>query len=197
MFFLLNILVFMKTKFIFALGARLNFPISKTQRIVPMTELNYFFERSNGEMMNYQLIQFTVNAPWSVLDGDEFLGSIEKNDGKWIAVLGNNLTHTIVQGAGNLIDKQHYHALPAEICARWPKLVAEVIAKSDDMYMVVCKPEINFQTFKRIFTKFIPGLLKDEWPVDFYVYNDSFNEDFVLMAHKREEERFQGSVSRW
>jgi hypothetical protein len=162
-----------------------------------LIELDYFFETPDGETLIYRLIQFSINGPWSVLDGDEFLGSIEKREGKWMAVLGEYLSHAMVQEAGKLIDKQYYHTLPAEICARWPKLIAEVIAKTDREYVVVCKPLINFETFERIFTKFVPGLIKDEWSVDFQVYNHDFSQDFVLESIGREEALRNEPINRW
>jgi len=112
-------------------------------------------------------------------------------------VLGEYLSPAMVQEAGKLIDQQHYHTLPAEICARWPKLIAEVIAKTDREYVVVCKPLINFETFERIFTKFVPGLIKDEWSVDFQVYNHDFSEDFVLESIGREEAFRNEPINRW
>jgi hypothetical protein len=165
--------------------------------LFPMIELDYFFETPAGETLTYQLIQFSMNGPWSVLEGDEFLGSIEKRNGKWMAVLGEYLPCEMIQGAGSLIDQQYYQTLPSEVCTRWPKLIAEVITKSDHEYMVICKPLINFEAFERIFTKFVPGLLKDEWSVDFQVYNHDFSEDFVLEAINREEELSGESKRRW
>lgn len=145
----------------------------------------------------YQLIQFAKDGHWSVLDGDEFLGSIERRGGKWVAILGEYISSAMIEGAGNLIDQQYYHILPTAICARWPKLIAEVIAKSDCEYMVVCKPLINFEVFERIFTKFVPGLIKDEWPVDFQVYNHDFSEDFLLKSIGREEVQRNETINRW
>ena len=162
-----------------------------------MIELNYFSETPNGEMHAYQLIQFAKDGHWSILDGDEFLGSIKRREKKWVAVSGEYLSSAMIEGAGNLIDQQFYHTLPTDICARWPKLVAEVIAKTDGEYMVVCKPLINFEAFERIFTKFVPGLIKDEWPVDFQVYNHDFSEDFILESISREEGLQNESVDRW
>jgi hypothetical protein len=162
-----------------------------------LIELDYFFETPKGETLMYRLIQFSMNGPWSILEEDEFLGSIEKRGGKWMAVLGEYLSSAMVEGAGKLIDQQYYHTLPAEISARWPKLISEVIVKSDREYMVICKPLINFQTFERIFTKFAPSLIKDEWSVDFQVYNHDFSEDFVLESISREEELRNEPMNRW
>ncbi|KQM76908.1 hypothetical protein ASE74_16670 [Pedobacter sp. Leaf216] len=162
-----------------------------------MIELNYFFETPDGDKFTYQLIQFTNGGSWSTLDGDEFLGSIEKRAGKWEAVLGECLPPEMIKGAGKLIDRQNYHILSAEICNRWPKLIAEVIAKSDCEFMLICKPAVNFEAFERIFSKYVSGMIKDEWPIDFHIYNHDFSEDFILKSVSRVEELPNEPMIRW
>ena len=72
--------------------------------------------------------------------------------------------------------------MPAEIQLRWPSLIQDVVAKSDQEYLVVCKEGISFATFQRIFCKFISGVLRDEWPISFQVFNHNFSEDFNVLA---------------
>lgn len=162
-----------------------------------MIELDYFFYGVGGEMISYILIQFSVNEPWSVLDGDELLGRLEKKDGEWVNVPEGVLNLEMIQKIGRFIDKQHYHVLPSDILSRWPKLVAEVIIQSDREFLVVCREDINFETFERMFTKFVPGMLKDEWHVNFRVYNSDFSSDFMLEAKGKREELSYDPIRKW
>ncbi len=75
-----------------------------------------------------------------------------------------------------------FNSLPQEICSRWPNLVEKVVLQSDTAYMVICKEGISFKSFERIFSRFVPGLLKDEWAIKFQVFNHDFSDDFSLNA---------------
>ncbi|WP_230150323.1 hypothetical protein [Pedobacter sp. Bi27] len=48
-----------------------------------------------------------------------------------------------------------------------------------------------------MFTKFISGMLKDEWHVNFRVYNSGFSSDFMLEAKGKREKLSDDPISRW
>lgn len=164
--------------------------------IIPMIELDHFFHTPDGAVRVIQLIQFELQEPWRLVEGDRLLGSIAKLRGEWRQVLGENLPNQLVSSAGTFIDRQHYHSLPAEIMARWPKLIEQVVMRSDSEFMVVCKAPVSFRTFEQIFSKYVVSLLRDEWPVTFRVYNHNFSQDFVLKT-KGKKKKDYGIALRW
>lgn len=161
-----------------------------------MTELDYFFTNNNGEDQQFKLIQFSSAGPWSVLDGDELLCSIVNENGQW-TVLEGVISTAILSDAVKLIEKQHFQKLPSEIISRWPKLVHQVIAKSDFEYMVVCQPDINFKLFERVFFQFVPDMLKDEWQISFRVYNSDFSNDFRFETNGSKQNTHFNPLKKW
>ena len=159
-----------------------------------MTQLDYFFSHLNGNTVSYQLIQFSVSEPWRIVLDGECLGSIEKMGKDWRQLTGNDLDATFLTGITTFIESQHFNSLPDEILSRWPKLIKEVVMKSDEEYLIICKAGIHFASFERIFTRFIPGLLKDEWPVSFQVYNHDFSADFTFQARLTEKIKEAGYI---
>ncbi|GAA3976534.1 hypothetical protein GCM10022246_31080 [Pedobacter ginsengiterrae] len=147
-----------------------------------MVELEYFFDGKNGVVEVYQLIRFATDEPWSIVLDGELLGSIEKLHDIWRQESGNDLSTELFNGITQHIDDQYFNSLPQEICSRWPNLVEKVVLKSDTAYMVICKEGISFKSFERIFSRFVPGLLKDEWAIKFQVFNHDFSDDFSLNA---------------
>ncbi|SER95149.1 hypothetical protein [Pedobacter rhizosphaerae] len=162
-----------------------------------MIELDYFFPTPGGADRVIQLIQFELQEPWRLVEGDKLLGNIAKLRGEWRQVLGESLPAALVSGAGTFIDRQHYHALPAEIMARWPKLIEQVVMRSDSEFMVVCSAQVSFRTFEQIFSKYVVSLLQDEWPVTFRVYNHNFSEDFIFRAKGKKRKDYYGASLRW
>ncbi|MGM9478172.1 hypothetical protein ACS5PU_17230 [Pedobacter sp. GSP4] len=162
-----------------------------------MTELDFFFDPSYGHGGVFRLMMFTDNGFWAVVAGDKLLGRIEKQEGKWVQILGDPFPAELIENAGLLIDGQHFNHLPGDISARWPKLVEKVVRKSDSEYMVICKPSINFKTFERMFTTFVPAMIKDEWPIHFAVYNNDFSDDFVAALSRKVEELRYDPIQRW
>ena len=145
-----------------------------------MIELEYFFDRGDETVEVYQLIQFEPREPWRIVLDGELLGSLENQAGTWRQMSGNDIGEALFQGLTNHIDDQYFNSLPGAICSRWPNLVEKVILRSDAEYMVICKEGINFEGFERIFSKFVPGLLKNEWPVKFDVFDHDFASDFSI-----------------
>jgi len=46
-----------------------------------LIDLDYFFKNPDGETLIYRLIQFSINGPCSVLEGDEFWEALKKEKG--------------------------------------------------------------------------------------------------------------------
>ncbi|SDD14223.1 hypothetical protein [Pedobacter soli] len=147
-----------------------------------MIELDYFFTESDEKSSHYQLIQFSQNEPWRLVQDGELLGSLEKWNGKWQQLSGSPLSDALLEGICKLIESQHYHELPVQLLSRWGNVIAEVITKSDDEYLIICKERVSFRSFTSIFSKFVSTMLKDEWPVRFQLFNADFSEDFEIMA---------------
>jgi len=148
-----------------------------------MIELDYFFPQSGEKSSHYQLIQFSQNEPWRLVQDGELLGSLEKWNGKWQQLSGNPLSDALLEGIYKVIESQHYHQLPVELMSRWGNVIAEVVTQSDAEYLIVCKEAVSFRSFTGIFSKFVSALLKDEWPVRFRLFNSDFSEDFELTVH--------------
>lgn len=148
-----------------------------------MIELDYFFTQSDEKSSHYQLIQFSQNEPWRLVQDGELLGSLEKWNGKWKQLTGSPLSDALLEGICKLIESQHYHELPAQLLSRWGNVIAEVVTKSDDEYLIICKEAVSFKSFAGIFSKFVSTLLKDEWPVRFKLYNADFSEDLEITVH--------------
>ncbi|RZJ92842.1 MAG: hypothetical protein EOO20_00005 [Chryseobacterium sp.] len=70
--------------------------------------------------------------------------------------------------------------MPKLIKNRWKDFVAEVVVQSESNYLIVTKADIDFETFERIFSDFVPQLIKEEWPITFKVYDAGFNQEFEL-----------------
>jgi len=145
-------------------------------------ELEYFLESKNGAVEVYQLIRFGAGEPWRIVLDGELIGSLENLNGTWRQLSGDTLGAELFKGLTGHIDAQYFNRLPQEICSRWPNLVEKIVSRSDADYMVICKENISFKNFEQLFSKFIPGLLKDEWSVKFQVFNHDFSDDFLLTA---------------
>lgn len=146
-----------------------------------MIELEYFLERE-CETLVYQLIQFSPSEPWKILLDGELLGSITKHEAEWRQLNGEKLQDYLFDGITRLIDAQNFNGLPQEILSRWGNYIEQVLPRSDREYLVVCRAEISFKTFERVFSRFVSDLLKDEWLVEFKVFNHDFSEDFTVLA---------------
>jgi hypothetical protein len=147
-----------------------------------MIELEYFFDGENGAVEVYQLIRFALGEPWRIVLDGELLGSLEKIQGIWRQLSGDELKVELFNSLTRHIDDQYFNRLPEELCLRWPSQIEKVVVSSDTGYLVICKAGISFKSFEGIFSRFVPGLLKDEWSVKFQVFNHDFSDDFLLEA---------------
>jgi len=145
-----------------------------------MIELVYFDRNAVSEA--YQVIQFRAGESWRIARDGELLGSVEKLNGVWRVREGSELAEELIGNIGRLIDAQHFNKLPNDIKIHWPAQVEEVIPSGDEEYLVITKPEIDFERFVKIFTAYIPHLLKDEWPVLFKLYDAGMNQDWEVSA---------------
>ncbi|MCX2586294.1 hypothetical protein [Pedobacter sp. MR22-3] len=147
-----------------------------------MIELEFFSRKANDELLIYQMIQFSPEDPWRLLLEGELLGSMEKSEGTWHQVSGTDFSPSFLRELAAFIDQQNFNHLPLALTSRWGNLIHKVIIKSDREYLVVCKADISFRSFEGIFSKFVSGLLKDEWSVTFQVFNHDFSDDFTVQA---------------
>jgi len=162
-----------------------------------MIELDFFFNLPNGDIKHFQLIQLSRGGVWNVFDDEQVLLRMVKEDGGWKTLLSSSLSEELIQNIGLFIDRQQYQTLPIEIKLRWPKLIEEIIVNSDAEYMVVCKPFVNFRSFEKMFEKFVPAMIKDEWAINFKVYSHDFGEDFLKKLSRKEEKFSYQPIPKW
>ena len=162
-----------------------------------MIELDFFFNLTNGDIMHLQLKQFKVTEPWTVLLHDQELGKIIKEREGWKQLSGNVLPEKLIHGMGVFIDEQQHQYLPDEIKLRWPALIEEIIVNSDAEYMVICKPFVDFRSFEKMFEEFVPGMIKEEWVINFKVYSHNFDDDFVKQLRRKNEKSNYHPIQKW
>ena len=149
-----------------------------------MIELTYFHPLETNQV--YQVIQFREQDPWKVVEDGELLGSVEKLEGIWRCMGNQTLDDQLIKGIGNLIDQQHFNRLPLDIKKHWADDVQEALAQGDNQYLVICKPDVDFHRFEKVFHTYISELVKDDWEIRFRVYDAAMSNDFeVFVKHKR------------
>ncbi len=147
-----------------------------------MIELEYFLSDVDATVSVYQVIQFSPDDPWRVVLDGELLGSIDKIEGSWRQLSGEDFSVQFFNEIVAFIEKQNFNNLPAALISRWNNQIQEVVTRSDQEYLVICKAGISFSSFEGIFSRFVICLLKDEWPVNFRVFSHDFSQDFSLLA---------------
>ena len=162
-----------------------------------MIELDFFFNLPNDDIKHFQLIQLSRGGVWTVYDHEQVLERIVKEDGEWKKLLSSSLSEELIQNIELFIDGQQYQTLPIEIKLRWPKIIEEIIVNSDAEYMVVCKPFVNFRSFEKMFEKFVPAMIKEEWTINFKVYSHDFGEDFIKKLSQKEEKFSYQPIQKW
>ncbi|NII82185.1 hypothetical protein FHT21_001230 [Pedobacter sp. SG908] len=162
-----------------------------------MIELDFFFNLPNRDIMHFQLIQLSREEPWTVFYCDHVLAGIIKEGKEWKQLSGEVLPEELLQNIGLFIDRQQYRKLPDELKWRWPKLIEEIIVNSDSEYMVICKPFVNFRSFEKMFEKFVPAMIKDEWAINFKVYSHDFEEDFIKQLNRKDEKSGYQPIQKW
>lgn len=145
-----------------------------------MIELTYFLEARKDKAV-YQVIQFNPGEPWQIVAGDELIGKMEKQYGLWNLRSEMEVPEGLLKGIAKLIEEQHFNYLPSDIKMHWEAYVQEVVVQSDVEYLVVCKPDVSFERFEKIFRASISLLVKDEWQIRFRVYNADMSDDFEVI----------------
>lgn len=145
-----------------------------------MIELIYFSEQEPGSPV-YQVIQFNPGEPWQLVDGDEVIGTVDKQHGLWNLRSWVTLPDGLVTGIGQLIENQHFNRLPALITQRWSEYVQQVVVVSDQEYLVICIDGIDLAHFEKLFRGSISELIKDEWKICFKVYDALMSADFEVV----------------
>ncbi|TCC99902.1 hypothetical protein [Pedobacter psychroterrae] len=147
-----------------------------------MIELIYFEKNNIHEA--YQVIQFRAGESWRIVREGELLGSLIKKDGDWQISGQSELAPHLIQPIGGLIDAQEFNRLPGDIKYHWSAQIQDVIPSGDAEYLVITKPGIDFDTFLKLFSAYIPNLLKVEWPILFRLYNADMSADAQLTAQR-------------
>ncbi len=132
----------------------------------------------------YLLLQSRRGEPWQIVLGDELIGMLDKIEGSWQLESWADVPEGLCDGLSGLIESQHFNRLPETIISHWPAMVGEVVVSSDSEYLVICRPGTDFVRFVRLFTAYVPHLLKDEWPIVFRVYDSQMSEDAKVVAER-------------
>jgi len=145
----------------------------------PVISLDYLF--GEGENMDaYRVISYSKTEPWIILSAGKMIGAIQKKDACWVNQIESSLPAEQIDAIGKFIDEQQFNFLPEKIKSHWRDAVQEVIMKSDESYLVICKADADFMRFKNVFSNYISQLVEDEWAVEFKVYNADFTDEFVV-----------------
>lgn len=163
---------------IFSRGKKGNVGKANFQQLTGMEEL--YYSGDEGLDAAYQLVRFGVELPWTVLEKGRLLAMIEKRQSRW-HVLGRCLLYSSeLMALTAFIDASLCSTVKGGIIERWPEAVQEVIRQSENLYLVVCKPGICFETFKRFFPHIIPQLCNHDSATEFRVYSACFDHDFTV-----------------
>ena len=146
-----------------------------------MIELTYFVT-TESEKQVYQIIQFRPAEAWQIIENGEVIGKIDWLDGMWNLRSQGPISEGIASGIAKLIESQHFNRLPMDIKTHWADYVHEVIAESDEAYLVICRPDIDFERFGRLFRECVSGLIQDPWEIRFRVYDAAMANDFEVRA---------------
>jgi hypothetical protein len=147
-----------------------------------MIELTYFSQQETGSPV-YQVIQFNPGEPWQLVNGDEVIGTVDKQHGLWNLRSWSPVPEGLVTGIGQLIENQHFNRLPALISQRWSEYVQQVVVVSDREYLVICTDGIDLEHFEKLFRGSVSELVKDEWRIRFRVYDALMSADFELLVN--------------
>ncbi len=56
---------------------------------------------------------------------------------------------------------------------------------------------VNFRSFEKMFEEFVPDMIKEEWAINFKVYNHNFDEDFVKQLRRKNEKPDYYAIKKW
>jgi len=134
-----------------------------------MIELTYRSEQGFLEDVSYQLMRARMHDPWLVLSGCKVLGIVDKVEGSWMQIVGEDIPPMAIEGIGNLINKQQFSWLPDLIKKQWPKYVLDVIVENLQHYEIICHKEACTKRFKQRFTLGVHALAERESALVFKV----------------------------
>ncbi|WP_316804187.1 hypothetical protein [Pedobacter nototheniae] len=147
-----------------------------------MISLDFLYDTDDGTQL-YVLQQVEKKAVFKVFFNQDLIAEIDQGIAGWTQLSGNDLEPQLLIRIGEFINHQHYQKLPAEIKEHWFNYVAEAIATSDDFYLIITRPEIDFNRFEKTFKNYIANLVKDEWAITFRVCDAGFNHEFTLVIN--------------
>jgi len=127
-----------------------------------MIELTYPFKQGSLKDVFYQLMRSSMEDPWLVLSGCKVLGIIDKVEGSWTQIVGEDIPPMAIEGMGDLINMQQFSWLPNLIKKQWPKYVLDVVVENVDRYEIICHKEACPKRFQQRFTLGIHALAQRE-----------------------------------
>jgi len=143
----------------------------------------HFMHEDSKEILGfkvYLLLQNQSGQPFEIWDEQKFLGKIDVLNDRWANVSSQKLDIQLIEDMGRFIDRQHYRQLPVEIKKRWPGWIGEVVVVTEEEYLVISKPYIEFAQFEKVFRNYIAQMVRDEWKMFFRVFNADFSDEFSL-----------------
>ncbi|WP_293782761.1 hypothetical protein [uncultured Pedobacter sp.] len=146
-----------------------------------MIQLTYLFEQEFLEDIPYQLMRAGMKDPWLVLSGCKVLGIIDKVEGNWTQIVGEDIPLLAIDKIGSLIDTQQFSWLPDLIKKQWPNYVLDVIVENLQRYEIICHKEACNQRFKQRFTLGIHALAERESALVFNVRCFQKSDSYVVI----------------
>ncbi|RZJ84623.1 MAG: hypothetical protein EOO20_21025 [Chryseobacterium sp.] len=143
-----------------------------------MIELNFPFKDTYGKFRNFILFQNPGDDLWCVRDEQVMLARLSRIHGAWKQLSGEVLPKVFIQAAGTFIQQHYYDSVPLQIKERWPSIIDSVEKKSDAEIAIVCKPQVNLNTFQSIFCKHVNRLFQQDISMNLKVYSYNFAQDF-------------------
>nr|WP_199156266.1 hypothetical protein [Pedobacter sp. ASV2] len=147
-----------------------------------MITLNFLHD-NNDETQVYVLEQEKRSDPFKVFFNGKMIAEIDQVKNKWTQLSEKKIDHILLAQIGKFISNQNYQKLPGEIKAHWNNFVEEALATADDFYLIITKPEIDFDRFEKTFKNYIANLVKDEWQITFRVCDACFNNEFIVKVN--------------
>lgn len=143
-----------------------------------MTALIYNFKDIQGHSSSLELRQSDQDELWCIVEGSVTLARISRIHDSWKQLSGEALPREMVRSAGAYIEKHYYDSIPLQIRDKWPSIIGRAEKKSESEISIVCKPQVNLNTFRSIFCKHVPKIFNQEITVNLKVYSYNFAQDF-------------------
>lgn len=153
-----------------------------------MIAFPFRFKDISGQFRTFQISQSAEEELWCLSEENVVLARLSKIQQNWKQLSGDALSKELIRGAGNHIQQHHYNSVALQIKERWPGIIGRVEKKSNEEIAIICKPEVNLNTFRSIFCKHVSRIFNQEISIELKVYSYNFSQDFsyrLEVKHKR------------